>query len=60
MHMPHLATSTVRRSTITLLSDADVERMARDAQEFDAAYGETIDLLPLGSLVRLTERSRAA
>ena len=58
--MPHLATSTGRRPSILLLSDADIERIAREAAEFDAAYGETIDLLPLGSLVRLTERSRAA
>jgi hypothetical protein len=58
--MPHLAASTGRRSTIILLSDSDIERIARDAEEFDAAYGETIDLLPVGSLVRLTERSRAA
>jgi hypothetical protein len=59
-HMPHLATSTGRRPAILLLSDTDIERIARDAEEFDAAYGETIDLLPVGSLVRLTERSRAA
>ena len=58
--MPQLSFSTGQRSSIALLSDADIERAARDAEEFDAAYGEQIDLLPLGSLVRLTERSRAA
>ena len=58
--MPQLSVSTGRRSSIPLLSDADIERVARDAEEFDAAYGAQIDLLPLGSLVRLTERSRAA
>ncbi|HLI21662.1 MAG TPA: hypothetical protein VKV32_11120 [Stellaceae bacterium] len=58
--MPQLSVSTERRSTIAFLSNADIERIAREADEFDAAYGEPMDLLPLGSFVRLTERSRAA
>jgi hypothetical protein len=58
--MPQLATSTGRRPAIVLLSDADIERTARQAEEFDASFGETIDLLPLGSLQRITECSRAA
>jgi hypothetical protein len=58
--MPQLATSTGRRPAIVLLSDTDIERIARQAEEFDAAFGETIDLLPLGSLQRITECSRAA
>jgi hypothetical protein len=58
--MPQLVTSTGGRSMIAILSKADIERIAREAEEFDALLGETIDLLPLGSLVRLSERSRAA
>jgi hypothetical protein len=45
---------------ITILSDADIERIARQAEEFDAVFGASIDPLPLGSLVRLSEHSRAA
>lgn len=56
--MPHLAASTDRRAMI--LSDADVARSARQAEEVDAVFGETLDLLPLDSLVMLSERSRAA
>jgi hypothetical protein len=59
-YMPHLATSAVRRSMIILLSDAEIAQIARMAEEIDAADGETLDLLPLGALLRLTERSRAA
>lgn len=56
--MPHLAASTDRRAMI--LSENDVARSVRQAEEVDAVLGETIDLLPLDTLVMLSERSRAA
>jgi hypothetical protein len=58
--MPHIVASTDRRPMATLLSQADVARTIREAEDFDALFGETIDLLPLGALLRLSERSRAA
>jgi hypothetical protein len=58
--MPHLATSTDRRPMLILLSDTDLARSTRQIDEVDAVLGETVDLLPLGALVRLSERSRAA
>ncbi|HEV8016680.1 MAG TPA: hypothetical protein VGP48_14170 [Stellaceae bacterium] len=58
--MPHFVASAERRPLALLLSESDVARTVRAAEEFDALLGETIDLLPLGALVRLTERSRAA
>jgi hypothetical protein len=59
--MPLFAISAARRPMIAPLSEADIARSAHEAEAFDAAsYGETIDLLPLTTLVRLTERSRAA
>jgi hypothetical protein len=58
--MPYLAASTERRAFFPILSDADLARMTRQAEEVDALLGETIDLLPLDTLVSLTERRRAA
>ena len=58
--MPQFSIATGHRSMVAFLSNADIERSARDAEDFDAACGETVDLLPLGVLVRVTERSSAA
>jgi hypothetical protein len=58
--MPHIVASAEQRPTVLLLSESDVARTIREAEDFDSMLGETIDLLPLGALVRLTERSRAA
>jgi hypothetical protein len=58
--MPHFSVSTERRALSTILSETDVARIARQADEVDAVFDETIDLLPLGALVVLSERKRAA
>jgi hypothetical protein len=58
--MPYLAASTERRAFFSILSDADIARVARQAEEVDILFGEIIDLLPLDTLVSLTERRRAA
>jgi hypothetical protein len=58
--MPYLAASTDRRAISAMLSDADVARTARQAEEVDVSFGEAADLLPLDILVMLTERRRAA
>lgn len=41
-------------------SEEDPARAGRDSEEFDALYGETIDLLPLAALAALSEHPRAA
>jgi hypothetical protein len=51
---------TARRAKISFLVEDDVVRISQQAEDVDAAFGETLDLLPLHSLVKLTERSRAA
>lgn len=58
--MPHFSASTERRALSTILSEIDVARIARQADEVDAVFDETIDLLPLGALVMLSRRKRAA
>ena len=58
--MPYLAAATDRRAISVILSDADLARAARQVEEIDAIYGENVDLLPLDTLVALTERRRAA
>ena len=57
--MPYLAAATDRRAISVILSDADLDRAARQVEEIDALYGD-VDLLPLDTLVALTERRRAA
>lgn len=61
--MPHLFSMTARRSsTAVTLSKAEIAHAKRQADDVDALLGEieTIDLLPLSTLVALTERARAA
>jgi hypothetical protein len=61
--MPHLVPTTVRRSsTAVTLSKAEIAPRKRQADDVDALFSETetIDLLPLSTLVALTERARAA
>lgn len=61
--MPHLVSTTARRSSNTVtLSKTEIAPGKRQADDVDALFGEaeTIDLLPLSTLVALTERARAA
>ncbi|HWE72154.1 MAG TPA: hypothetical protein VG328_03275 [Stellaceae bacterium] len=61
--MPHLLPATARRSsTAVTLSKAESAQRKRQAEDIDALFSETetIDLLPLSTLVALTERARAA
>lgn len=58
--MTYLVTSTDRRRTAVTLAAAEIAQIAHQAQEFDAAFGETLDSLPLGALIQLSERPRAA
>jgi len=61
--MPHLLSTTERRSSNAVtLSKTEIALAKRQADDVDALFGEaeTIDLLPLSTLVALTERARAA
>lgn len=61
--MPHLLPTTARRSSNTAtLSNAENAQRKRQVVDIDALFSETetIDLLPLSTLVALTERARAA
>lgn len=58
--MPYLLSTTERRPNDFLLSETEIALCARRAEDVDALFGETIDLLPLSTLVALTERARAA
>jgi hypothetical protein len=59
--MPYLVPSTERRPTVLVLSQRDIVRSAREVDDLDVLCGgETVDLLPLGQLIGLTERARAA
>jgi hypothetical protein len=58
--MAQLTAFTARRAKISFLLEEDVVRISKQAEDVDATLGETLDLLPLHSLVKLTERSRAA
>ncbi len=61
--MPHLLPTTVRRSrTAVTLAETKAALNKRQTDDVDALFGEieTIDLLPLSTLVALTERARAA
>jgi hypothetical protein len=61
--MPSLLPTTARRSSTTAtLAKAESAQSKRHADDIDALFSETeiIDLLPLSTLVALTERARAA
>ena len=61
--MPHLLPTTARRSSAAVnLSKSEIARSQRHADDVEALLGETetIDLLPLSTLVALTEQARAA
>lgn len=61
--MPHLVSTTARRpSAAVTLSKAEIASANRQADDIDALLGEieNIDLLPLSTLVALTEQARAA
>ena len=61
--MPHFLPTTARRpSQAVTLSKTEIARNQRQADDVEALFGEaeTIDLLPLSTLVALTEQARAA
>ena len=60
--MPHLLPTTARRSRTAVTLETTATLNKRPAEDVDALFGEieTIDLLPLSTLVALTERARAA
>ena len=61
--MPQLLPTTACRSNVEVaLSKAEIARSQRQADDVEALLGEieTIDLLPLSTLVALTEQARAA
>jgi hypothetical protein len=61
--MPNLLPTTARRSsTAATLAKTAIAQSKRQAEDIDALFSETetIDLLPLSTLVALTERARAA
>ena len=58
--MPRLLPATERRPSLVLLSETDLALGEREAEDVDVLFGETVDLLPLSTLVALTERARAA
>jgi hypothetical protein len=60
--MPHLLPTTARRSTSAFTLPKTEIALAKRHDDVDALLGEieTIDLLPLSTLVALTGRARAA
>jgi hypothetical protein len=60
--MPHLVPTTARRSSTAVTRETEIAPSKRQADDVEALFGETetIDLLPLSTLVALTERARAA
>ena len=61
--MPSFVSTTARRSNAAAtLSKSEIARNQRQADDVEALLGETetIDLLPLSTLVALTEQARAA
>jgi hypothetical protein len=61
--MPNLLPTTARRSSTTVTrAKTGIARAKHQADDVDALFSETetIDLLPLSTLVALTERARAA
>ena len=61
--MPSFVSTTARRSNgAATLTKSEIARNQRQADDVEALFGETetIDLLPLSTLVALTEQARAA
>jgi hypothetical protein len=61
--MRNLLPTTARRSsTAATLAKTEIARAKRHAEDVDTLFSETetIDLLPLSTLVALTEQARAA
>lgn len=61
--MPPFVSTTARRSSAAAtLSKTEIAKAKRQADDVEALFGETetIDLLPLSTLVALTEQARAA
>lgn len=61
--MPSFVSTTARRSSAAVtLSKTEIAKAKRQADDVEALFGETetIDLLPLSTLVALTEQARAA
>ena len=61
--MPPFVSTTARRSSAAVaLSKASIALTKQQVDEVEALFGETetIDLLPLSTLVALTEHARAA
>jgi hypothetical protein len=61
--MPSFDSTTARRSSAAAtLTKTEIARNQRQADDVEALFGETetIDLLPLSTLVALTEQARAA
>ncbi len=58
--MPNLAALPSRRSKFVFLAEHELIRIKREAEEFDALYGATLDHLPPITVARLIERQRAA
>ena len=61
--MPSFDSTTARRSSAAAtLTKTEIARSQRQADDVEALLGETetIDLLPLSTLVALTEQARAA
>jgi hypothetical protein len=62
-HMPRFFSTTATRSSAAItLSRSEIALSQRQAEDVEALLGEmeTIDLLPLSTLVALTEQARAA
>jgi hypothetical protein len=58
--MPQLAALAKGRAKSFLLSDEDVRRAADEVPAVETIEHDSRDLLPLGTLLRLTQRPRAA
>lgn len=59
---PFVSTAARRSSAAASLSKTEIARSQRQADDVEALFRETesIDLLPLSTLVALTEQARAA
>ncbi len=58
--MAELAALSSRRASNAFLGTPEAILWRLDADEIDAAYGETFDPIALSTLIALTQRSRAA